>query len=395
MCKKMISLGAAALALTPGLGAAQEAGFQLDVYGFLKTGYTAAQGGVESFGRQNASAPTAASLPLLAVPEDQWTSSFHVSQSRLGVHLDPVQELRATVEVDFINFDQASPTVQALPRLRIATLTWRPAAGQELTLGQTWDLYSPLNPVHSNFVGGHFFAGNAGFMRQQLIWRGQWDAVKAGLAVGMPGNNPSPNVGNLEKDIYPSLAALASVQPVKGVEVGASGIVASLFYGDAERRRQSLSANLFAELKADGWIVRGEGYWGQNLGNLGTLTLSHGHMDADVQEAGAWLSVKKTLADKHELSLTGGFAQILNEDNMLAGYSVGGDGAFARAGGNGPGIERNVHLRGGYAFNFAPGASLFVEPLWFLTRHHLMPTEAASAPERASLGVEMGAIYRF
>jgi hypothetical protein len=211
----------------------------------------------------------------------------------------------------------------------------------------------------------------------------------------MPGNNPGPNAGNLEKDIYPSVAALVAVQPVKGLEIGASGIAASLFYGDAERRRESLSGDLFVELKVDTWLVRGEGYWGQNLANLGSLTLSQGHMDADVQELGAWLSVKKTLADKHELSLTGGFAEILNKDKMLAGYSVGADGAFTRAGGNGLGIERNVHVRAGYALNFAPGASLFVEPLWFLTRHHLLPTEVSQEGERSTYGVEAGVVYRF
>lgn len=375
---------------------AQDGGLNASLYGFLKTGYTAARGGLESFGRQNASAPTAASLPLLAPREGEWTSTFQVAQSRLGVHLDPTPELRTTVEVDFINFDRSSPTVQALPRLRIATLQWKPSSTQSVTVGQTWDLFSPLNGVHSNFVGNHFAAGNAGFMRQQVIWRGQFGAMELGGAVGMPGANASADVGNLEKGLVPTLALLAGVQPTKGLRLGVSAIGTQMLYGDAERSRDSLGGNAWAEYKAQGWLLRGEGYVGQNLANLGLLTLGQGHMDADVREAGGWLAVKKVLADEHVLHLTGGLAQVLNTEDMLAGYTAVGDGSFARAGAQGLGIERNLSLRAGYAWNFAPGASVFVEPLLFSTWHHIEDSERSlTRGQRQSAGLELGAIYRF
>jgi hypothetical protein len=391
-------LGCLAIAMTVGApqARAQDGGLNADIYGFLKTGYTAARGGLESFGRQNASAPTAASLPLLAPKEGEWTSTFQVAQSRLGVHMDPVPELRTTLEVDFINFDRSSPTVQALPRLRIATLQWKPNANQSVTIGQTWDLFSPLNGVHSNFVGNNFAAGNAGFMRQQVIWRGTFGALELGGAAGMPGANASADVGNLERGLVPTVALLAGVRPAKGLRLGVTGIGTQMLYGDAERTRTSLGGNAWAEYKAHGWLVRGEGYVGQNLANLGLLTLSQGHMDADVREAGGWLALKKVVADEHVFHLTGGVAQVLNTEDMLVGYSAVGDGTFVRARGQGLGIERNFTARAGYVWKFAPGASFFVEPLWFATLHKLNASERNLSPaQRQSAGLELGAIYRF
>jgi len=45
--------------------------------------------------------------------------------------------VRGQVEIDFTHFDQSSPTVQAFPRNRIASLDWNFAGDHHLFLGQT------------------------------------------------------------------------------------------------------------------------------------------------------------------------------------------------------------------------------------------------------------------
>lgn len=381
----------------PDTAEAQDTGnSSVKVFGFLKTGYTAARGGVESYGRQNASAPTAASLPLLASDDGEWSSTFQVAQSRAGVHIDAADTVRTTLEVDFINFDRSSPTVQALPRLRIATIRWSFADNQSLTLGQTWDLFSPLNSVTTNFVGNQFSAGNAGFMRQQLIWRGKFGATEFGTAVGMPGANPTSDIGNLERGILPTVSALAGVEVVKGGRLGVTVIGTELLYGDADKERQSFGGNVWGEYKRSGWLVRLEGYGGQNMANLGLLTLGSGHLDADVKEVGGWMSVRRTIGEKHVLQVTLGGAQVLNTKDMLQGYSANGDGTFTRVKSQGLGIERNFAARAGYTMNFAPRTSFFVEPMWFSTQHRIAVSETRRTHgERQTVGLEVGAVYRF
>jgi hypothetical protein len=70
--------------------------------------------------------------------------------------------------------------------------------------------------------------------------------------------------------------------------------------------------------------------------------------------------------------------------------------APARAPGNGPGIERNVTVRAGYACSPMKGLSIVLEPSLMLTRHKLDPAaEATTDADRLGLAVEMGGLYQF
>lgn len=357
-------------------------------YGFVKASATATRGGVESYGRQNASAATAASSPIFTPDAGEWASTFQVAQSRAGLAatLDPT--VTAKLEFDFINFDVASPTVQALVRLRIASVTWEFLEGQSLTVGQTWDLFSPMNTLHSNFVGNNFSAGNAGFMRHQAIWLGSWDGVFAGAAVGMPGANAGASIGALERSLAPSIAVLAGLAPSESLKIGVTAIAASR-ERDATNRTTSLGANLFAEYKTDALHVRAEGLWGQNLANLGTLTLGV-RGSGDVQETGGWVSARYKFEKGHAIHGTFGGAVVLTPDTLAVGYRLDPDGVALRAG---SGILSNMSARVGYEYWFAKKARLFFEPMLFRTEHKLL--DPAQDGARLSLGVEAGVVAGF
>ena len=70
---------------------------------------------------------------------------------------------RAQLEVDFIDFSKASPTVVSLPRLRIARVEWAPTPKFSVVAGQDWDLHAPVNAHGANLVGTRFLSGNTGF----------------------------------------------------------------------------------------------------------------------------------------------------------------------------------------------------------------------------------------
>ncbi|MEM1029813.1 MAG: hypothetical protein AAGN82_05650 [Myxococcota bacterium] len=367
-------------------------GVAFEPYGFIKAGVVYARGGFESYGRPNASAPTAAAHPMLVADPDGSSTSFQVQQSRLGLRVRPAPELTGTLEFDFISFDRSSPTVQAQPRLRIATVAWQPNERHTVVVGQTWDLFSPLNSVNHNYIGNLFQAGNAGFMRVQAQWHGHFGPAELGLAVGMPGANATPAEGAVERGSLPTAAARFAWTLDPSLRLGASSIATERTYGEGERRRVTLGGNLFVELTTATWTLRGEVNAGRNLANIGALTLGQGHEEADVDEVGGWLGLIKQF-DDHRLSGAVGMARVVDPASIRPGVVVDDQGAVQRDLRRGPGIERNLVLRAGYAYAFFPGASVFVDPVWMSTVHRGADEESLGA--RSVWGVDAGAVYAF
>src|SRR5262249_48317505 len=124
---------------------------------------------VESFGQPNAGNITAAANPLLASHRNEGRLTFQVAQSRLGMWFAESSRIRGQLEVDFVDFSKASPTVASSPRLRIARVEAVLLDKKLLiSMGQDRDLYQPVNHPGINLIGGAFTAGNTGFMRNQL-----------------------------------------------------------------------------------------------------------------------------------------------------------------------------------------------------------------------------------
>ena len=96
-----------------------------------------------------------------------------VQHSRLTLSLDPVDvrsaKLSGLVELDFFSLGDIGDSKFNNNQLRTRQLYLNlEQDGWSLLMGQTWDLFSPLNPTTLNTNGFFWFGGNAGFRRPQL-----------------------------------------------------------------------------------------------------------------------------------------------------------------------------------------------------------------------------------
>lgn len=355
--------------------------------------------GVETFGNPNSSAMTAAANPLFLATPDSPYLSFQVQQSRAGIVVGEGSPVKAQLEFDFIHFDQASPTVQAYPRVRIAEASWEPTKGHRLFIGQNWDIFSPVNNHTSNMVGNLFQAGNLGFMRHQLGYVGRFGGFELAMALGFQGSNAGPSFGNLELDSVPTGSLRLAYRTEKNGWFGVSalGSAPRFVKGTDSERRAAYGVNAFADLNLGPLNLRAEVYFAQNLANMGTLDLAFGRFGTDMKDAGGYISARANLG-KHALYMLGGTAAVINADDLIPGYTAATlTAAAVRSAALGPGIEWNASIHLGYQFSPWKGLALVLEPLLYVTKHKLFDADLMNGtdPKRVTPGVEFGALYTF
>lgn len=365
-------------------------------YGFVKPTVAVSSVAGESFGRPNLSAVTAAGNPVLASNPDQHVFTFQVAQSRLGLRVREGRAVRGQLELDFIDFDKASPTVASLPRLRIAIAEWDPAPNHTIVLGQTWDLVAPAMPFGFNYVGANFQAGNLGFMRQQLMWRYRPSNFEVGLALGLPSPNVGPTTGPVEQGPLPTFSAAFGYSPSAAFTVRASGLVTQLA-PTPDTRSLAWVAALGLEAKTPfGLEIRAEGYASQDGASLGLLVLSQGRAGVDVRDAGGWISIQQTIGKHAKPYVTFGGAAVLDPDDVVPDYTPATETTPAvRNGSAGPGILSNLGGRAGIEVPVLGGFALVAEGFGYDTVHRLAPQDSAVDGHRQVWGFEGGAIYRF
>lgn len=366
-------------------------------YGIIKTAAEGAHGAPESFGNANFSAVTNASNPVTTADRDTAFTSFQVAQTRFGFMLGEGSAVVAKLELDFIDFGKSTPTLTSLPRLRVASLDWKLSEHDTLSVGQQWDLFAHIQPMHWNIVGAHFTAGNLSFMRDQIIWLHQRPKLELGVAAGLPNANGQGSVGNIERSLVPTLSARVAYKPNAKSAIGISGIGTSLRISPDDRLTV-YGAALYTNLAiSERFELRGEAYFGQNLANIGQLTLATGRADADIREVGGWLSAKQKLTQAHSLSLTAGMAQVLNTAELLPGYTPATMTTQAtRSLGQGLGLERNAHVRLSWTTDVGHNLKLMLEPYWLGTKHKLETTQPASVNATThTFGAQAGLIYPF
>ncbi len=376
-------------------------GIEVVWYGIVKPTVVVGTG-VESFGAQSHVATTAAQNPVFASPAgtpDAAALSFQVAQSRFGLTAG-TKTVGGKIELDFVQFQMASPVQAGFPRVRQAYVFYEPVEGHQLSVGQMWDTFSPLTSHTFDLVGGLFQAGNTGFMRDQIAYRMDLSRLELTAAVGMPAQNTSAQLSPLEYGLVPTFALRVAYKKKGELYAGLSGIVTEVGI-TKDLSRTAGGANGFVDATFGPVNLRAEAFAGQNLNNLGLLTLSQGTLESNVGEVGGWLSAKVKVSSLHALHVLGGVAAVTNPSGMRAGYTpatVGADGkttAATRVAANGPGIERNIALRAGYSLSPAPGLSFVIEPYVFLTEHKLVAADAALGANRRAFGVQSGAMYTF
>lgn len=388
----------------------EPSGIPIRAYGILWASIFGTQP-VQSFGLPTVVAPTAAVNPAIYRDSDHMLLSFQVQQTRAGIAIGEGTPFKGTLEIDFVHFEQSSPTVQAYPRIRIGLLEWAYKPNQKFFLGQTWDIFGnasgPQLLSHSyNLVGTLFQAGNIGFMRQQLGWAGRFGDVELSLAAGLQGTNVGAAFNDIEASTAPTGAArvMYYLPEHRGV-VGVSGIGTSLRFtkdGDV-RRRTAGGGNLFADVTLGPLNIHGELYVAQNMANTGALNLGQGRYDSDVADAGGYLSGRLALG-AHAITAMVGYARVLRPSDVVPGYiaavpasPMGGAPAAAVVSiAAGPGIDHNMTAHIGYGYSPLRGLTIFLEPYLYRTKFKLAAADVGRVDSmNLSLGVQAGSTYVF
>jgi hypothetical protein len=380
-------------------------------YGIFKPEFVMANG-VETFGKISFAAPTAAAHPVADPLHDEWADSFQLQQSRFGLKVGEGTDLQGRLEIDFVDFgfNQSSPIQAAHPRLRLAYVSYTASPGHKLTLGQQWDIFSPLNPATTNMVGASFMAGNSAFIRPQFIYTyGTGEGIEISAALGMQRQNAGAAMNTVEYGLLPSVALQA------GYRMGKTWFGASVIATSAqtvpppnEDSRMAFGANLFASLALTDMLSLGvEGYVAKNGGDLGLLTLSNTSATAteELTDAGGFVSATLKFSDMISLWVLGGVAMVLNSDDVPLGYTRDATGLATRSGISG--IERNVNLRATLLATPTKGLDFYLEPFMFLTKHKVgtitvtTPTgmmdvmDEASLSDQTAFGTALGARMTF
>lgn len=320
--------------------AVSQKGFETEFYGFIKASSMYSSEALASYNNINLSAPTHA-VAHTKNADQRGRMSFQAQQSRAGVNLKK-DELSAKLEFDFIDFSKSSPTTQMNPRVRIASVTYA-VENHKFIIGQDWDLFSPVTSMTFDYVGLYFMAGNTGFMRQQaqyLNTQGKWEF---GAAVGMAGNNPGTTDSDLELGKSPTYSARASYALTQG-RIGVSAIYAHLKYDANDSSHDAYGYNAFYESTLGETTIKSEAYYGQNLANLGSLSIGKGTMNTDVKEYGATLTASHKLTAKNVPFGGLGLARIDNK-NELTPFSTNASNLVTN-----PGIRSNFLMRLGWEY---------------------------------------------
>jgi hypothetical protein len=375
-------------------------------YAWIKPTIVISGSPVESFGQPNASAVTAAGNPVLAAVQDEASATFQVAQSRLGFWFNEKAPIRGQFELDFIDFTKSSPTTGALPRLRIAKVEWAFNDSTVLIAGQDWDLFAPVNPFTVDIVAVAFQAGNTAFMRQQakLIWHNE--SLELGGAIGLAGINNAAKALVPEYSRIPTLAGRAAVLFGAAGRIGVSAIATSWrFAPDTPTERKALAGavGLYGDVTpAERFNLRFEAYYGQNFGNLGSLSLGTGRAAEDIKEVGGFLSAKYGFTDAHALYMLAGGAKVLNDEDVVPSYAyapvaMGAPAPLessATVAGTGAGMTSNLTARLGYEYRYDKTIAVMAEGFAFKSQHVLDPVYDADIDDsRTALGAEIGLFF--
>ena len=366
---------------------------RVSISGFVKAAVIASDRAMESFGQENMSAPTAAGNPALSLNPDWARSSFQVAQSRFAIKASAAQLGLMLMEFDFIDFSKGSPTTTAVPRLRRALVS-KTMDDLTFTLGQDWDLFSPLAPHTYNFVGHYFQTGDLGFMRLQATVQKKIGSFEHAVALGFPAANTSSRDASQELSVAPTLA-LRSTFSDGTTKTGVASI------GGAVKNSLNLNQtlypyafNLFWQSKFAGWESTAEIYYGKSLANLSLQGLSFSTTPDQVEEAGGFANFRKPLSGGWGSFFGAGFARILSGD-VSPSYTISGSGASATRAlanpGRGLGIRDNSTLRVGLDYKASEQSTVFLETGVFFTNHQIAQADLVNYDSyQTARFIEMG-----
>lgn len=228
--------------------AAEEKPFDIELSGFLKSDF------LWSDARMNSS-----SAPRFvrrgSGTDDQFSGTVQNSRFITRIQGPKVGDvsLRGYVEADLFNIFSDTNVTNNMFRLRQLYIALDHPSWT-LLMGQTWDLFGPLNVATINTNGNLWFGGNAGFRRPQVQLRGSFEVAEGHKLV--PAVSVNSNIGvsvNDQGDITDS-----------GRDAGTPVVEGSLIYELAGYTPQPMKigvSGLYGEEEVDS-LNKDVGQWG-------------------------------------------------------------------------------------------------------------------------------------
>lgn len=373
-----------------GAQAATVNGFDIGAYGFIKASAMYADSALASYNNINLSAPTHAVAQTRSFDKTS-RMSFQTQQSRVGVTFTK-EKLSGKLEFDFIDFNKSSPTTQMNPRVRIAAVTYQLENNDKIIIGQDWDLFSPVTTYTFDYVGLYFMAGNVGFMRQQAQYIKTAGNYELGAAVGMAGNNPGVTDTDLELGKSPTYSVRVARKLTDG-RLGLSAIYSTLHFNQTATAptvsKDSYGYNAFYEQKVGSWNIKSEAYYGQNLANLGSLSIGKGTATSTVREFGGTLTAQYVMDEFQTIFGGVGLAKIDNK-GQLTPFTP--NPASTTTAITQPGVNSNFLSRVGYEYKVTPDLSWLSEVSRYETDSKLSDNKYQL---NIAYSVESGIQFRF
>ncbi|MCR9204340.1 MAG: hypothetical protein NXH75_07180, partial [Halobacteriovoraceae bacterium] len=231
--------------------------------------------------------------------------SFQVAQSRLGTKIKTKSQIQGLVEIDFIDFNQSSPTTQSRPRLRRAFIKKGFKNGWSLQVGQDWDTFSPTRPDTYDIIGLYFNGGNTGFMREQIKVKKKLKKFLLEAALGQANKNTGTNNNQVEEDNQLSLAINAKYRPNDFNQILFSAITGRSSYSNTQSK-DPYGLSLGYELRLNKNKLNAEAYYGQGLAQLNLLDIpSNGYHES----FGGYLTYQREFGNNLNARLGQGYAK--------------------------------------------------------------------------------------
>ncbi len=184
--------------------------------------------------------------------------------------------------------------------------------------------------------------------------------------------------------------------------VGVSGLATSIIMGlgkTDQRRAFAGGATAFADVTFGRTTLRGELSVGQNLANIGMLSIGFGGVAHDMPEWGGFISVRHGFTDMHFVYANAGLMRVLARSNVAASYTntTASDGVVTSAlGTTGPGMLHNAGATLGYELRISKNLGFLLEGFVMQTEFQLLSADLARFnPVRQATGGELAAVVTF
>lgn len=199
------------------------------ITGFFKADYVYSSAAVMSYGSETLVGQTHAKRQSQSDDKNaRW--GITPNQSRVSVVHSFSDKVKGVIETD-LNGATGGPTAAGtggLLRVRQAYISYTPNSKMEFFGGQTWDVFSPLNPHTYNATVALFTGGNTAFVRNQMgmtykIADNMIFKAAVGSPSGLLSTGTAPDL-KYELNSTPTLAASFQFNPIKNLKLYLSGI---------------------------------------------------------------------------------------------------------------------------------------------------------------------------